>query len=147
MATLFVAEPAGAWAERPRLVVDASLLAATIFAEPGRDEALAQMRGRTLCAPALIDYELANVALNKIRGKAISADEAARALGAYVTLDIERWDVEPVSAVRIGEEFGLTAYDAAYLWVAGRLRVPIATFDARVAAAAAAFLKQLPSSR
>lgn len=102
------------------------------------------MRGRALCAPSLIDYELANVALSKIRNKAMSADDAGRALGFYGQLEIERWDVEPVSVIRIGEDFGLTAYDAAYLWVAGRLRVPIATFDARVAAAAASYLKRLP---
>jgi predicted nucleic acid-binding protein len=144
VATLFVAEPQQPWALRPKLVVDASLVVAAVFGEPDRDQAKAQMRGRALCAPALIDYELANVALSKIRSKAVSADDAGRALGVYGSLEIERWDVEPASVVRIGADFGLTAYDAAYLWVAGRLRVPIATFDARVAAAAASYLRQLP---
>ena len=144
MATLFVAEPPSPWAERPRLVVDASLVAAALFAEAGRDEAEAQMRGRFLCAPALIDYELANVALSKIRAKSITADEAKQALDIYGGLAIERWDVELAPVVRVGDRFGLTAYDAAYLWLAGRLRVPIATFDGRVAAAAAAFLKESP---
>ena len=102
------------------------------------------MRGRALCAPSLIDYELANVALSKIRSNAVSVDDVGRALGVYATLDIERWDVDITSVIRIGEDFGLTAYDAAYLWVAGRLRAPIATFDARLAAAAVSYLKQLP---
>ena len=69
MRTLFVAEPPLSSSRRPRLVIDANVLAAVLFAEPNRDEAEAQMRGRTLCAPALLDYELANVALNKVRGK------------------------------------------------------------------------------
>jgi predicted nucleic acid-binding protein len=144
VAKLFVAEPRREWAERPRLVIDASLVAAAAFAEPERDQAEAQMRGRALCAPSLIDYEVANVALSKIRSKVVSADEAGRALGIYDQFAIERWDVEPGPVMRIGEAFDLTAYDAAYLWVAGRLRAPIATFDARVAAAAASYLKQLP---
>ena len=141
---MFVAEPQRAWTELPKLVVDASLLAATVFREPEREKADAQMRGRALCAPSLIDYELANVALSKIRSKAVSADDARRALGVFGQLEIERWDVDPASLIRIGEEFGLTAHDAAYLWVAGRLRVPIATFDARLAAAAVSYMKQLP---
>lgn len=144
MVTLFVAEPPSQWTERPRLVVDASLLAAALFGEAGRDEAEAQMRGRSLCAPALMDYELANVALSKIRARSVSADEARQALDIYGALAIERWDVELAPVVEIGDRFGLTAYDAAYLWLAGRLRVPIATFDGRVGAAAAAFLKELP---
>ena len=144
MRTLFVAEPPRPWTERPKLVVDASLLAATLFSEPARGQADTQVRGRALHAPSLIDYELASVALNKIRSKAVSADDARRILGIYVQLEIERWDVDIASVIRISENFGMTAYDAAYLWVAGRLRAPIATFDARLAAAAAVYLKQLP---
>lgn len=139
-----MAEPGAGWAERPKLVIDASLVVAVAFAEPERDVALAQMRGRTLYAPSLIDYEVANVALSKIRRKAVTAAEAQRSAGIFGEMAIERWDIELASVVRIGEQFGLTAYDAAYLWVAGRLRAPIATFDARVAAAAASYLKQLP---
>ena len=73
-------------------------------------------------------------------------DDAGRALAVYITLGVERWDAEPAAVIRIGEEFRLTAYDSAYLWVAGRVRAPIATFDARVAAAAVLYLKQLPAT-
>jgi predicted nucleic acid-binding protein len=48
-----------------------------------------------------------------------------------------------LSASHIGNSFELSAYDAAYLWVAGHLRAPIATFDARLAAAAKTYLAQL----
>jgi predicted nucleic acid-binding protein len=144
MANVYVAEPRLDWAQRPKLVIDASLVAAAAFGEPERDQALAQMRGRALCAPALIDYEVANVALSKIRCKAVSADEARRALGVFREFAIDRREVDPGALIGIGETFGLTAYDAAYLWVAGELRAPIATFDSRVAAAAAAYLTQLP---
>jgi len=144
--TLFVAEPPRSWIDLPKLVVDASVLASFVFAEPNRDEAEAQMRGRGLCAPALIDYELANVALNKIRGKAVSIDHAARSLAHFADLDVERWEADPGELVRIGEEYGLSAYDGSYLWVAGHLRVPLATFDGRLAAAAVLYLKQLPAS-
>ena len=122
MRTLFVAEPPRPWAGRPKLVVDASVLAASVFAEAKRHEAEAQMRGRALCAPTLIDYEIANVALNKIRGKAVSFDDAGRALALYESMSVECWEADPGELFRIGEEYRLSAYDASYLWVAGRVR-------------------------
>ena len=127
-------------------MIDASVVAASVFAEPAQTQAEAQMLGYALCAPSIIDYELANVALNKLRSKLLATDDVQRALNAFDELEIERWDIEPGRVIRIGEAFGLTAYDAAYLWVAGHLRVPIATFDSRVAAAAAHYLKELPPS-
>lgn len=140
---MFVAEPPARWAGRPKLVVDASIVAARVFLEAERGKAEVQMRGRRLCAPALIDYEITNVALSKIRGRAISAHDSARILGLYAELDIERFGVDLLSTLHIGNTFELSAYDAAYLWVAGHLRAPIATFDARLAAAAKAYLAQL----
>jgi len=64
---LVVAEPAAAYAERPRLVIDASVVAAALFDEIGAEAALSWMRGRRLCAPHLLDCEVANVALTKMR--------------------------------------------------------------------------------
>jgi plasmid stability protein len=61
-------------------------------------------------------------------------------------LDIERLDIDLPSTVRIGETFALTAHGAAYLWMAGHLRAPIVTFDARLAAAAKTYLSQLGPS-
>ncbi len=146
MATVLVAEPPARWASRPRLVVDASLVAASAFGEAVSEQADGQMRGRSLCAPAIIDYEIANVALTKIRARRVSSGDAARILATYEELEIERFVVDVPATVRVGEAFGLSAYDAAYLWVAGRLRAPLATFDARLAAAAKSYLAQLGES-
>ena len=143
MTSVFVAEPPARWSPRPKLVVDASVVAARVFEEAQREQAEAQMRGRSLCAPTLIDYEIINVALSKIRARGLSAADAARIVSLYANLDIERFDVDMPSTLNIGETFELSAYDAAYLWVAGHLRAPIATFDAHLAAAATAYLSQL----
>lgn len=136
MARLIVAEPPAAYARRPRLVVDASVLAAAVFAEPMLDDAVALMRGRALCAPHLVDYELANVALNKVRRKSTTAAAAGSALDALASLDLERHAIAPGDALELAVQYGLTAYDAAYLWLAGNLQAPLATFDAALGAAA-----------
>jgi predicted nucleic acid-binding protein len=144
MGNVLLAEPPARWAPRPRLVVDASIVAASAFGEPAFEQADAQMRGRSLCAPAIIDYELANVALTKIRARGVSSEHAARILASYEELDIERFNVDLPATVRIGDAYSLSSYDAAYIWVAGHLRAPIATFDARLAVAARSYLAQLP---
>ena len=99
MTVLFVAEPAARWSARPKLVVDASLVAVSAFGEAASAEADAQMRGRSLCAPAVIDYEVANVALTKVRARSVSSDDAARVLASYGELAIERFSVDILATV------------------------------------------------
>jgi predicted nucleic acid-binding protein len=133
---LHVAEPASHFARRPRLVVDANLLAAVVFTEEAAPQAAALLRGRSLCAPAIVGLELANAAMNKVRRGAIGPEDAASALGEAERLDIECFEVGPREAFTLAARYGLSAYDAAYLWLAARLDAPLATFDARLGEAA-----------
>ena len=64
-ARLIVAEPPAAYRVRPPMVVDASVIGALLFSEPERDQALAWMQGKALFAPDLLDYEVANLALQE----------------------------------------------------------------------------------
>lgn len=143
---LHVAEPVAAYARRPLLVVDASVLAAVVFAEPSRDEAEARFRGWRLCAPGLIDFEIANVAVFKARKKVLGRDEVERALVAYSNLDLRRESVPPAVISQVATRYGLTAYDAAYLCVAEAVQAPLATFNAELAKAAEHYLRRAPES-
>ena len=136
MPPLHVAEPVVPYARRPLLVVDSSVLAAVLFAEPSRSEAEAQVRGRRLCAPGLIDFEIANIAVIKGRARVLAWEEVQRALAAFATLDLAREDVDVVAMARLAERYGLTAYDAAYLCVAETMQAPLVTFDAALGKAA-----------
>ena len=143
MAKLLVAEPPASYAQRPAIVVDASVLAATIFAEAEGEQALAWMRGRALYAPQIVDLEITNVALNKCRRKLASREAAAAALEKFAALDIERRPVATDGVFNLATQWKLTAYDAAYLWLAVELKAPLATFDARLGKAARAHLENL----
>ena len=136
MAKLLIAEPPGAYARRPRLVVDASMLAAALFAEAHSEQALAWMQGRALCAPSLVDYELANAALNKLRRRSLASQAAAAAMQALAALDLQRFAIDPAGVVELASRYDLSAYDAAYLWLADSLSAPLATFDEKLGAAA-----------
>ena len=65
MSQLFVAEPRNSYRASPPIVVDCSVLAATLFEEAGRDEADRILAGKALFAPWLIDHEMISVGLKK----------------------------------------------------------------------------------
>ena len=134
-ATLHVAEPPVAYARRPRIVADATVLAAVLFGEDEQREAVALLRGRALVAPHLVDYEITNVALNKLRRGRLPLDSVSASLDAVRTRN--RAACNDLAAVlALAQRYRLTAYDAAYLWLAEQLEAPLATFDTALARAA-----------
>ena len=136
---LHVAEPPPAWLGRPPLVVDCSVLVAFLFQEPQREEALRGMSGKTLHAPSLLDSEIANVAVKKLRA-GTSQVVIGDGLAGYVEQSIELHRPDVQAQVALAQRYGLSACDAAYLWLAGVLQAPLATFDGKLAKAARAYL-------
>jgi len=138
---LHVAEPPAAYLVRPPMVVDSSAICAVLFDEAERAAAAAQLAGRTLYAPYLLDHEVISVALKKRRLQ-WPADSLALALGEYHAWQIERCETDPQAQYELAARYNLSAYDAAYLWLAAELRAPLATFDDKLARAALDHLKK-----
>ena len=143
-ARLRVAEPAAAYDRRPRLVADATVLAAALFSEAEHEQAAALLQARALCAPHLVDYEIANVAVKKLRRERLPETAVLACLEAYAALDLERHAVAVGPVVALAQRYQLPAYDAAYLWLAEHLEAPLATFDTRLAEAAQRHLAGRP---
>lgn len=139
---LIVAEPPVAYRVLPPLVVDASVIGALLFSEPERDQALAWMQGKQLFAPDLLDYEVANLAVKKLR-KGLEVASAETALRSYEGTDIQLLGADSFALVVLAERYQLSAYDAAYLWLAGELKAPLATFDRLLGEAARTHLATL----
>lgn len=136
--TLFVAEPSAHYLARPLLVVDCSLLAALIFNEPERGQAEQRMAGHALHAPRLLDHEITQVALTKIK-RGEPAGVTLEGLREYQALELEHHETELLGAFELAQRYGLSAYDAAYLCLAAQLRAPLATFDRKLNDAATAY--------
>lgn len=139
LAPLIVAESPGRYLVEPPLVVDCSVLAALLFDEPERPLAAEHLAGRSLHAPWLLDLEIASVAAKKAAAGA--ADSARLGLQDYASLSLSRHAVEPLALLDLAQRYRLTVYDAAYLWLAGTLGAPLATFDQRLGQAAQACLQ------
>jgi predicted nucleic acid-binding protein len=139
---LYVAEPPAQYLARPPVVVDCSALAGLLFHEEWEALAAEKIHGRTLHAPFLLQIEIASVALKKHR-KGFQ-DIATDALAQYAELDINLYRVEPQDALTLALRYNLSAYDAAYLWLAAELKAPLATFDEKLGRAAQMHLSSLP---
>ena len=140
---LYVAEPPAAYLMRPPLVVDCSVLSAALFEEETRDQALSLLTGKTLHAPYLLDHEIISVAL--IKGRLGWPESVITlALSDYAQHDIELHRTAAEAQHQLALRYKLSAYDAAYLWLAAELKAPLATFDQKLAAAAQTHLASLP---
>jgi predicted nucleic acid-binding protein len=113
-------------------VVDASALAAVVFEEAETDVVAPRLHRASVHAPALLKFELTNVAWKKMR-RATQEDRAAILTALDTALDPRRgiiWhEVHPIDVVLIARATGLSTYDASYLWLAGMLGADLVTLD------------------
>jgi predicted nucleic acid-binding protein len=123
------------------LVLDSSIaLSWCLPGESGTDAVQREVAGAGAIAPAHWPLEVANALLMAQRRQRISADfrnAALRDLAALpISLDGETsaraWD----ETLRLAEAYRLTTYDAAYLELAQRLALPLATLDGELRVAA-----------
>ena len=104
-------------------------------------DALADELARsTAVVPATWPYEVVNALQVAQRRARIDDDDLIHVWRALEALPIE---IEAVakdhvfSAVALGRRLGITSYDAAYIELAGRRKIPLATLDARLRKACA----------
>ena len=123
-------------------VVDASVSAAWFLpdeATPETEAALEATAQADVWVPALWTLEIGNLLLSAQRRRRMSADKRRQLAQAASGLRL-RVDREPVSIPALDElaaRFGLSAYDAAYLELAMRRGLPLATRDTDLSAAMA----------
>jgi predicted nucleic acid-binding protein len=115
-------------------VVDASALAAVAFAEPGADAVIDEIDGHRLHAPALIVFELMNVAWKRSRKHPAATRLFLEALEILDGLTVRYRGIDQNSVVKLGLSTGLTVYDASYLWLARVLGMPLVTLDEKLGA-------------
>jgi predicted nucleic acid-binding protein len=82
-----------------------------------------------ILAPTLLRYEMGSVCLKKIRRHPEERANLLEALALLPRLDIQEVEIPIVEVIELAEREGLTAYDAAYLWLSRALGVELVTLD------------------
>ena len=119
-----------------RLVIDASLTLSWYFEDertPAANAVLDQVTNTGAVVPSLWRLETANGLQIAIRRKRIDAafrDRALLDLGRLpITIDPETDAQAWTTTLQLADRFQLTLYDAAYLELAQRCALPLATLD------------------
>ena len=126
-----------------RVVVDASVALAWCF--PGEssekaDAVLAKLKDQTILVPAVWVLEISNALLVGERQKRLRQPEISRFIGLLgglsVLQDSQSVSESVVKILPLARDYGLSAYDAAYLELAIRHNAPMATLDGSLQKAA-----------
>lgn len=125
-----------------RFVIDASILAAIALAEerhPRAFAALALLKRCSATAPTLLFFELRNVLLVGERRKRLTEAESGAFLRIVKRLPIDAdASCDEAQLLTVARRHRLTIYDAAYLELAVREGLPLATLGADLEKAARA---------
>ena len=121
-------------------VLDASTVLAWLLRDERAAEAdalIEQVNRDGAAAPLLMALEVPDGLRNRIRRGLLTTADRDMLLDDFAKLSVD-WDVQvdPASLTRLSDRHDLTIYDAAYLALAIRLNLPLATLDRRLANAA-----------
>ena len=118
------------------MVIDASVALAWCFPDEASEYAhgvLVALEGHAILVPALWSVEITNAVLMAERRKRVKQPEIRRFVelldGLTVIMDSQTVTESVSNILPIAREYGLSAYDAAYLDAAVRYGMPLATLD------------------
>jgi predicted nucleic acid-binding protein len=123
-------------------VIDASIAACWALRDeqhPHADAARERIANDPGLAPSLWWFEIRNILVIKERTNRITEADSTTFLSWMTRLGIELdRSADSSELLRLARKHKLTAYDAAYLELAMRIRVPLATLDRNLSTAAKA---------
>ena len=98
------------------------------------------LESATACAPAIWEVELTNALRTACLRQRLNAEQAQRILAqiGQMPIAVDRQPLVRGELLALALRFGLSAYDAAYLDLALRRQLPIATVDEALRSAAMA---------
>jgi len=112
-----------------KVLLDASAIMAVILNEPNRNTVITLTENATLLSPEVISFEIGNALVNLFKKRKITEEELLAAYKNYTAIPIESIKVDIEKALKIACKYKIYAYDAYYLEIANRLKLPLITFD------------------
>jgi len=111
------------------ILLDASAIMAIILNEPNRGSVIGLTENAILLSPEVISFEIGNALISIYKRRKITEEELMEAYRNYTLIPLRIVDVNIQKALKIACKFEIYAYDAYYLEIANRLKLPLITFD------------------
>lgn len=126
------------------MVIDTSVLIATILDEPEKDRLVELTRGTSLLAPGSQPWELGNALSAMFKKGHLDLKDASAALEVFYTIPIQFVEVDLGKALDIANTLRIYAYDAYMIVCAIDYRAPLLTLDRALARQAEACKVSVP---
>jgi predicted nucleic acid-binding protein len=122
--------------ENMDIVVDTSVIIATLLNEPSKPGIVTASTGCALIAPPVIAWEIGNVFSVMFKRKRIGLATAQKALRVFEAIPIRYVDVNFSHSLKLAHDFDLYVYDACFLDCAWRHDAPFVSLDSALLSAA-----------
>src|SRR4051812_30182471 len=109
----------------PTRIVDASGLAGLVFREPEAEDIARRVEGASLVAPRILEFEVGNVCLTKLRRQPQRRSELLTAYHWRSRIWVTTMTVDHDGVLALAEQAQLTFYDASYLWLTRSLNAEL----------------------
>jgi predicted nucleic acid-binding protein len=111
------------------IIMDASAIITMLIDEPEKDLIINLTKDVELLSPEMIPFEIGN-ALTRLKRRHILNDEKViEAYSVYKKIPLRLVEVNIENALKIAYQYNIYAYDAYYLEVTFRLKLPLLTLD------------------
>jgi predicted nucleic acid-binding protein len=114
------------------IVVDTSAILAVLLDEPEKDAIVEMTMGTVLSAPASLRWEIGNAATAGVKRRRLTEERARQLMIDFESVTIRELAIDIKSAVDLGVELGIYAYDAYVLEAARASGFPLLALDAQI---------------
>jgi predicted nucleic acid-binding protein len=111
------------------IVIDTSAVLAVLLDEPEKEAVVGKTMGAVLSAPACLRWEVGNAATAGVKRQRLTPARARQLMTDFETVTIREFAIDIKSAVDLGLELGIYAYDAYILEAARASGYPLLALD------------------
>jgi len=111
------------------IVVDASIYLAVILNEPEKRVIIEHTKGVELISPEVLPFEIGNALVAMFKRKRLYKEQVVESFNIFNMISLHLATVKINKALDLSCRFNIYAYDAYYLELAERLKVPLLTLD------------------
>lgn len=109
--------------------MDANILLAIVLNEPEKKRIIELTAGARLVAPEIMLYEIGNALSAMTKRQRLTLEQAQKSFSILEVIPLTLEQANIAQALALSCRFNIYAYDAYYLEIAQRLRIPLLTLD------------------